>query len=166
MLLIMTNKNKYYIPSISKSLLKFQGGLSQTLSDKYQVDNLSLSVKMGLTLINNSKHKHVIKLWILQHPPMPQLCWPLLIYEIPTTAVVKLEQKIFNSTCKWLCLHNSTTKICLCSNLLICPLPTKGLTSNLKSANVSGKLLLHESVILLQPHYQTTGLLWMLYTRV
>ena len=61
------------------------------------------------------------------------------------TVVVKLEQKISNSIRKCLCVHNSTTNICLYYNSSPCPLLIKGLNSNLKSAKISGKLLPRES---------------------
>ena len=46
---------------------------------------------------------------------------------------------------KWLKIHKSTTDICLYSSSSPCPLPLKSLTSILKSARVSGHLLLRES---------------------
>ena len=137
----------YSIPPISEKPVKFLGRtISDSLSDKHQVDNLLfLSVNKGLALINKSKHRPVQKLWILEYLLLPQLRWPLLIYEIPMTAVVKLEQKISNSIRKWLCLHNSTTNICFYSSSSPYPLPVEGLTSILKLANISDKLLLRES---------------------
>ena len=99
----------------------------------------------GLTAISKSYHRDIHKLWILQHLLIPRLRWPLLIYDIPLSSVVRLEQKISFYLCEWLHLHHSTTNICLYSSSSPCPLPIKSLTSVWKSAKVSGQLLLRDS---------------------
>ena len=59
---------------------------------------------------------------------------------------ITLEQKVSTFIRKWLHLHKSTSNVCLlygsCSP---CPLPIKSLTSILKSAKISGHLLLRDS---------------------
>ena len=83
------------IPSTSNQQVKFFGRtISFTISDKDQMDIISSAVSKGLALINKFPHRGVHKVWILQHFLVPQLCWPLLIYEIPISAVLHLEQKI------------------------------------------------------------------------
>ena len=85
------------------------------------------------------------KLWILQHLLVPHLRWPLLIYEIPATVVVRIEQKISCFFRKWLNLHNATSNICRYSSVSPCPLPLKTLSTIHKAAKVSGHLLLPDS---------------------
>ena len=121
------------IPSISNQQVKFLGR------------TISSAVCKGLALIDKSFHRGVHKVWILQHLLVPRLCWPLLIYEIPISVVLHLEQKISCYMQKWLNLHNSTTNICLYSSVSPCHLPIKSLTSVMKSAKVSGHLLLRKS---------------------
>ena len=104
-----------------------------------------LSVTKSLTFINESKHRSVQKLRMMQHLLLFGLCLPLLIYTIPMTAVVKLELRISNAMWQWLHLHNSTTNICLYSTVLPCPVPIKGWTLITKSAKLRGQLLLWES---------------------
>ena len=59
---IMINNNKYAIPPISEKSVTFLGRtISNSLPDKHQVDNLSLSVNKGLAPINKSKHRPVQK---------------------------------------------------------------------------------------------------------
>ena len=138
------NENK--IPSIVDNPVKFLGRqISFPLSDKSQVDKFSEALTKGLLLIDKSYHRDLHKLWILQHLLIPRLRWPLLIYEIPLTAVVKFEQKISVYIRKWLRLHNSTTNICLYSASSPCPLPLKSLSAIWKSSKVSGQLLLRDS---------------------
>ena len=74
-----------------------------------------------------------------------RLHWPLLIYEIPISAVLRLEEKISCYIGKWLKLHNSTTNICLYSSVSSSAIPIKSLTSVMKSAKVISHLVLCES---------------------
>ena len=91
------------IPSISNQPVKFFGKTNSfTISGKDQMEVISLAVSKGLALINKSFHKGVQKVWILQHLLMPRLCWPLLIYEIPTSAVSRSEQNLSCYIWKWL----------------------------------------------------------------
>lgn len=55
----MVNKNKYSIPAILKKSVKFLGNtISDSLSDKHQVDNLFWSLNKSLAIINvNIKSK-------------------------------------------------------------------------------------------------------------
>ena len=131
------------IPSIADNPVKFlERTISDALSNKYQADSLSLALNKGLDLISNSGHHVVQKLWILQHLLVPRLRWSLLIYEIPISVMTKLEQKISCCIRKWLRLHNTTTNISLYSSSSPCALPIKSLSSIMKSAKVSGHLLL------------------------
>ena len=102
-------------------------------------------MEKGLSLLDKSAHRGIHKAWILQHLLLPRLRWPLLIYEIPMTVVVKLEQKVSIFLRKWLRLHNSTTNVCLYSSVSPCPLPLKSLSSVLWDAKISGHLLLRDS---------------------
>ena len=145
-LCIVLGANCQGIPSIADNPVKFLGTtISGALSDKYQAGSLSLALTKGLSLISNSGHPAVQKLWILQHLLVPRLRWLLLIYQIPISVVTKLEQKISCCLRKWLHLHNTTTNISPYSSSLPCPLPLKSLSSIMKSAKVSGQVLLRES---------------------
>ena len=145
-LLIGDQNKKEKIPSIIDNPVRFLGrSISHELKDKDQVTSFCTMVSKGLSLIDKSFHRGVHKLWILQNLLVPRLRWPLLIYEIPLSSVVRLEQNISCFIQKWLKLHNSTTNICLYSSSSPCPLPLKGLSSVLKAAKVSGHLLLRDS---------------------
>ena len=139
------NKN-VLIPSIVNNPVKFLGRMIDfSLKDTTQVQTFCLAVSRGLSLIDKSSHRGVHKIWILHHLLIPRLRWPLLIYEIPLTIVIRQEQKISCFIRKWLNLRNSTTNICLYSSVSPCPLPLKSLSSVWKSAKVSGHLLLRDS---------------------
>ena len=115
------------------------------ITDREAVNAFKDQVFHGLDLIDKSFHGGIHKVWILQHLFIPRLRWPLLIYEISISVVLQLEQKTSCLLRKWLRLHHSTTNISLYSSISPCPLPIKSLTSVLKTAKVSGHLLLRES---------------------
>ena len=143
---VCVSQNMQPIPSITQNPVRFLGrSISVALNDKESKESLIEALAKSLKLINNSKHRGVHKLWIMQHLLIPRLRWPLLIYEIPVSLVRKLEQKISTYIRKWLRLHNSTSNICLYSSLSPCLLPIKSLSSVAMSAKVSGHLLLRES---------------------
>ena len=52
------------------------------MCDRQVVSAFKDQVLYGLELINKSFHRGIHKVWILQHPFIPRLGWPLLIYEI------------------------------------------------------------------------------------
>ena len=134
------------IPSIHSNPVKFLGrSIDFSLTDKDAVENFVSAVLTGLDLIDKSSHKGIHKVWILQNMFISRLRWPLLIYEISLSVVMRMEQKISSFIRKWLKIHQSTTNICLYSASSPCPLPLKSLTSILKSCKVSGHLLLRES---------------------
>ena len=56
-----------------------------------------------------------------------------------------MEQKITTFLRKWLRLHRSISSLCFYSSASPCPLPIRSLTSVLKSAKISGHLLLRDS---------------------
>ena len=86
------------------------------------------------------------KLWFLQHLVVPRIQWSLLIYEVSIFCASSLEKLTSVYIRKWLKIHPSTTNLSLYSPLSPCPLPLKPLTTVLKSAKISGHLLLRDSI--------------------
>ena len=76
---------------------------------------------------------------------IPRIQWPLLIYEIPISLALKLEQNVSIFIRKWLHLHHSASTLCFYSSVSSCPLPIKSLSSVLKASKFSGYLLLRNS---------------------
>ena len=106
------------IPSIHCNPIKFLGRtISFDLSDKNQVEAVSLALSTAVNLIDKSKHKGIHTIWILQHLLIPRLRWSLMIYEFPISKVIKLEQKFSIFLRKWLRIYRSTTNICLYSSV-------------------------------------------------
>ena len=134
------------IPSIHTQPVRFLGRqICASLSDSESIETFVSIFKNGLKNINSSKHNGIHKVWILQYLLLPRARWPIQIYEIPFSTVLKLEQSTSVYIRRWLKLHRSTTNICLYSSNSPCPLPIKSLTSVLKAAKISGHLLLRDS---------------------
>ena len=134
-----------YIPSIHSKPIKFLGQIiDSSISDRNSLDELEKKLVTSLGIIDKSFFNGTQKLWILQHL-IPRIQWPLLFYEVPICHAIKLEQKISSFIWKWLHLHKSLSSLCFYSKALPSPLPIINLTSVLKSAKISGHLLLCNS---------------------
>ena len=136
-----------FIPSIHSMPVRFLGRIIDgSITDRKSVDELAAEkLSDGLKIIDKSPFKGTQKLWILQHLLIPRIQWPLLIYEVPMSVAMRLEQKVSTYIRKWLHLHQSTTNLCFYSSTSPCPLPINSLTSILKSCKISGHLLLRDS---------------------
>ena len=134
------------IPSIYSRPIKFLGRIiNASVLDRNSSAELTDKLLVELGVIDESHFTGTQKLWILQHPLLLRIQWPLLIYEIPISLAFKLEQKVSIFIRKWLHLHHSTSSLCFYSSISPCPLPIKSLSSALKASKISGHLLLRNS---------------------
>ena len=117
-----------------------------SLSDSENIETCISTFKNSLNDINSSKHNGIHKVWILQYLLLPRVRWPIQIYEVTFSPILKLKQFTSVYIRKCFQIHYSTTNICLYSSTSPCPLPIKRLTSILKAAKVSGHLLLRDSL--------------------
>ncbi|KAI4902387.1 hypothetical protein NFI96_019478 [Prochilodus magdalenae] len=53
------------------------------------------------------------KAWMYQHGILPQLLWPLLVYDVPVTTVEGFEKKVTQYLRRWLGLPRSLSSIAL-----------------------------------------------------
>ena len=71
-----------FIPSIHSTPVRFLGRIIDgSITYRKSVDELAEKLSDGLKIIDKSPFKGTQKLWILQHLLIPQIQWPLLIYE-------------------------------------------------------------------------------------
>ena len=130
------------IPSINSRSVKFLGCiLDGSISDRYLLDELEKKLISGLGIIDKSFCNGSQKLWILQQPLIPKIQWPLLIYEV-----------LISHTTKNFSIHQemvTSAYVKIISALLFqsftMSFPINSLTSVLKSAKISGHLLLPDS---------------------
>lgn len=130
------------IPSINSRSVKFLGCiLDGSISDRYLLDELEKKLISGLGIIDKSFCNGSQKLWILQQPLIPKIQWPLLIYEV-----------LISHTTKNFSIHQemvTSAYVKIISALLFqsftMSFPINSFTSVLKSAKISGHLLLPDS---------------------
>ena len=136
------------IPSVQRKPVRFLGRIiNGSLTDRNSTDELEEKLRDGIKLIDKSAHSGLDKVWILQFLLVPQIRWPLMIYEVPFNRVKILEQFISKHIRKWLRLHHSISDVCLYSDHSPCPLPLSSLTSIFKSTKVSAYLQLRDRLI-------------------
>ena len=130
------------IPSINSRSVKFLGCiLDGSISDRYLLDELEKKLISGLGIIDKSFCNGSQKLWILQQPLIPKIQWPLLIYEVlisHTTKNFSIHQELVTSA-------NVKIISALLFQSFTMSFPINSLTSVLKSAKISGHLLLPDS---------------------
>ena len=83
-----------FTPSIHSRPVKFLGRIIDgSISDRKSLDELEKKLLDGLNIIDTSHFTGSQKLWFLQHLLIPRIQWPILIYEVPISLALKLEQK-------------------------------------------------------------------------
>ena len=120
----LLNGGSEVLPSIHTQPVRFLVCLIySSLSDSENIKAFISTFKNGLNAINSSEHSGVHKVWISQHLLLPRAWWPIQIYEVSFSTILKLEQSTSLYICKWLKLHHSVTNICLYSSNSPSPLP-------------------------------------------
>ena len=141
-----SNLKSVSIPSIHSNPIKFLGRIVDgALNDKKSVSEIQDKLASGLKKISNSKLGGKAKVWVLSNLLIPQIRWPLMIYEVPVSTGIVLEQRISFFLRKWLRLPRSVTDVALYSKTSPCSLPLVSLTSVLRNSKVSAFLQLRES---------------------
>ena len=83
-----------FIASIHSRPVKFLGRIIDgSISDRTSLDELEKKLLDGLNIIDTSHLTGSQKLWFLQNLLIPRIQWPILIYEVPISLALKLEQK-------------------------------------------------------------------------
>ena len=90
------------IPSIQKKPVKSLGRIIDgSLRDKSAKVNIQEMVVDGIGKIDKSMLTGIMKVFTYQNLLLPKVCWPLMIYEIPSSFVEKLEPYINRHLRKW-----------------------------------------------------------------
>ena len=72
-----------------------------SLNDKDNVKKLKNHVEDGLKKIDRCGLPGKFKAWLYQHVLLPRLIWPMMLYDIPSTAVEALERLTSRHLRKW-----------------------------------------------------------------
>ena len=84
-----------------------------TLKDTAALRATSEELGTWLTVVDNSGLPGKFKAWIYQFDILLRLLWPLLVYDVPITAVECLERKVSCFLWRWLGLTRSLSSIAL-----------------------------------------------------
>ena len=134
------------IPCIQKEPLKTLGRYFDfTITDRKARDDLKDKLLAGIKYINRSLLTSFMKLWVLHHLLVPQIQWQLMVYEMSTAWVTKLEVTMNKVIRKWLGVSKSLSDVALYCTEVPCPLPFKSLSSIFKTAKSNVFLQLKDS---------------------
>ena len=85
------------------------------------------------------------KAWMFQHMLLPRLMWPLSIYNVPETAINRIQNRITAHLKRWLGLPKTLSPACLYSRSAKLRLPFTELTEEVRAAKARNLVILEES---------------------
>ena len=134
------------IPTVSDLPLKSLGRWhDESMKDTNQVKDTSKTLQEGLLKIDRCPLQGKYKVWCLQHVFIEMLLWPLLVYEISTSAVEKMEAKINKYIRKWLGLPPDLSNVAMYCRQTKLKLPLKSIMEEFKSSKVKLQMMLDDS---------------------
>ena len=118
---------------------------NSSLKDTSSVHQLRIELREWLDAIDKTGLPGKYKAWIYQHGVLPRLLWPLLIYEVPITAVESLEKTISQFLRRWLGLPRSLSSIALYSKATKVQLPLSSVVEEFKITRAREVMLYRDS---------------------
>ena len=134
------------IPSIMDNPIKCLGKwYDATLQDGENIKRINNQLKEGLKAIDRTGLPGKFKAWLFQNGLLPRLMWPLMLYEIATSAVEGLERSISRHLRKWLGVPPSFSNIGLYGRSNQLQLPLSSLVEEFKVAKARLVMTLKDS---------------------
>jgi len=123
------------ITSITEKPVKYLGKLyNKTLNEQEQAKEVLVDLKQSLRKIAKIMIPGRYKAWMLQHMLLPQIMWPLTIYNIPESKVKEMQVLITGYLKRWLGLPMSLSTACLYTRSGRLQLPYSELSEEVKAA--------------------------------
>ena len=85
------------------------------------------------------------KAWLYQHAILPQVLWPLMLYEVAITTVEGMERKISGYLRRWLGLPKSLSSAALYGTTNVIQLPFRGLKEEFVVTHTREAILYRDS---------------------
>ena len=121
------------IPTVSQQPVKSLGRLyDASLKDTGRARETRVTTKAGLEKIDKCSLQGKYKVWIFQHVFLPKLLWLLLIYDICTSKVERLEAMTSKFLRRWLGVPPSFSNVGLYGRANKLALPIKSITEEFK----------------------------------
>ena len=134
------------IPSLSNNPVKCLGKwFDASLSDKSSQARLQQQAEEGFRRIDQCDLPGKFKTWVYQHNLLPRLVWPMMVNDIPTSTVEKLERTVSKHLRRWLGLPPSFTNIGLYSKSAKLQMPINSIVEEFKVAKTRLLLTLRDS---------------------
>ena len=130
------------------------------MKDTNQVKETSKTLQKGLLKIDRCPLQGKYKVWCLLHVFIQILLWPLLVYEISTSAVEKMEAKINKYTRKWLGLPPDLSNVAMYCRQAKLKWPLESIMEEFKSGKVRLQMMLDDSKDKLLNPALKTGRKW------
>ncbi|KAI8506911.1 hypothetical protein Bbelb_153500 [Branchiostoma belcheri] len=134
------------IPTVSEKPVKSLGKVFySSLKDTASVQQIRTELESWLKEIDKTGLPGRFKAWMCQHGVLPRILWPLLVYEVPMTAVEQLERTISKSLRRWLGVPRSLSNIALYGRSTKLRLPLSGLTEEFKVTRAREVMMYRDS---------------------
>ena len=134
------------VPTVSDLPLKSLGRwYDESMKDINQVKETSKTLQEGLLKIDSCPLQGKYKVWYLQHVFIQMLLWHLLVYEISTSAVEKMEAKINKYSRTWLGLPPGLSNVAMYCRQAKLKLPLESIMEEFKSGKVRLQMMLDDS---------------------
>lgn len=102
------------IPSLTEEPVKSLGKVFNcSLRDAASTQATNQDLGTWLATVDKSGLPGKFKAWIYQHGILPQILWPLLVYEVPISTVEGFEMRFSRFLRRWLGLPRSLSSIAL-----------------------------------------------------
>ncbi|XDV32997.1 hypothetical protein PO909_003607 [Leuciscus waleckii] len=115
------------------------------MKDTAAIRATNLELEDWLAGVDKSGLPGNFKAWIYQHGILPQIIWPLLIYEVPISTIEGFERRVSRFLRKWLGLLRSLSSIALYGQNNKLKLPISSLNEEFKVGHAREVLQYRES---------------------
>jgi len=143
---IGSGDDKMVMPSLTEQPVKALGRLfTAELSDSDRKKEIKADVEKGLQAIGGCNLQGTLKCWMYQFGLLPRLMWPLIMYEIPVSAVEEMERVISKHLRSWLGVTPSLSSVALYSNSTKLKIPLKSVLEEFKVGKCRTMVAMEES---------------------
>jgi len=134
------------IPTLNEQPVKSLGRWYKLpLTDRFMGAQVKEELKVGLGAIEGCGLPGKYKAWVYQFALMPRIQWPLLVYDIPLSPVMRMEQMVNVKLRKWLGVPRSFNTNALYANSFAVSLPLTSLSEEYKVGKTRLSMMLRES---------------------
>lgn len=138
--------NGQVIPTLTEKPVKCLGKWYRaTLNDRQSVVETHNQLVEWMQNIDTTGLPGKYKLWIYQYGVLPRLLWPMLVYDMPLTAVEKMETLANKFIKQWLGIPRSFSTVGLFSTRSMLQLPLKSITDEFKVTKSRKVMMLEEN---------------------